>query len=82
MSDAMGRGDMRGMPLPAHPAVSRRDMPRVFFLFNADLHRRGSESGRLGPESAGIGRIGRNLRNGQFRLKFKKKKKKMCQMHV
>ena len=48
-SDAAGRGDAQGTPLPARPATW---IPRGF-------HRRAptrADSGRLGPESAGIGR--------------------------
>ena len=82
---------------PAFNAATRegRRCPRVkprlatcFFFFSTtrdDLRRRGSGSVQFAlncAESGCIGHIGRNRRNGRFRMKFKKKKKKKgCETH-
>ena len=55
-SDAAGRGDARGMPLPAHPAASRRVMPCGFHFFKADSRRLAPTRLRIGPIRACIGR--------------------------
>ena len=46
-SDVVGRGDARGIPLPARPAASHRVMPRGFWSVLADSRRRGSDSGQF-----------------------------------
>ena len=62
------RGDAQGTPLPAHLAASRRRiMPHGFSLVLADSCWRGFDSGRIG-------------RNGRFKPKFQKKKKR-CETH-
>ena len=72
-SNAAGRGDTPGTPLPMRPAASHHVVPRGFHMFLADSRQHKPTRLRLGPIHAKSGRISRN---GQFRPKFKKKKKK------
>ena len=69
-SDAVGRSDALGMPLPTRPAASRRHatwIPRVFSRLGPIW----AESGRLGPESAVSAETDDSSQNSK-----KKKKKK------
>ena len=82
-SDAAGRGDAQGTPLPTRLAVSHCVVPCGFHVLFADSRRHKptrlqlgpirSESGRLRPKSAETADSGRNL---------KKKKKKGAERTV
>ena len=77
-SNAAGRGDTPGTPLPARPDASRHVMPRGFHVFLADSRRCEptqlrfglicAESGRLGPESADSGRNSKKKKKVQNAL--------------
>ena len=76
-SDAAGRGDALGTPLPAHPTASRRVMPRGFHVFLADLRRRGSDLGRFTRNrfNSGLNQPYWPKRPIQAKIQKKKKKK-------
>ena len=54
-SDATGRSNAQGTPLPTRPAASRRVMPRGFHVLFADASRRGSNTGRFARNRADSG---------------------------
>ena len=55
-SDAAGRGDAQGTPLPARPAASGHVDPTWFSLTRADASRYGFDARRREPIRADLGR--------------------------
>ena len=78
-SDTAGRGDTQGTPLPARPAATCHMDPTWFSPTRADAASTQADSPGIRPTRAWIGHIGRN---GRFRPKFKKKKKKGAERTV
>ena len=75
-SDAAGRGDAQGTPLPTRLAVSHCVVPCGFHVLLADSRRCGSNSGRFAQNRADSG-LNRPYRPKQtIRAEIQKKKKK------